>query len=76
MLVIRGQRREVIERRPIPTGTNLLRLFLVTVLEYIDGGWRVDDVSALGGTFSARREASEVRHVSVETRSSGSGRDA
>lgn len=55
----------VLEKRAIAAGTDLKRLFVSTMLEWIDAGWRIGDFSSCAGTFFCSRGI-ERRTVTIQ----------
>ena len=65
--VVRTMQGVVLERRTIPGDTDLKRLFVTVMLEWIDAGWRIGEFSSCSGTFVCTR-AIERRVVTIQSR--------
>ena len=55
----------VLQKRIIAAGTDLKRVFVSAMLEWIDAGWRVGDFSSCAGTFFCSRGI-ERRTVTIQ----------
>jgi hypothetical protein len=60
----------VLESRPLPPGTDLKRVFVAAMLEYIDGGWPLGEFGSRGGVFFCTH-GTEGRTVSITPTSPG-----
>ena len=63
--VVRSMTGALLESRQLPAGTALKRLYVATMLEWIDAGWQLGEFSSIGGTFFCTRGA-ERRMVSIQ----------
>jgi hypothetical protein len=50
-LVVRNQHGAIVESREIAAGVDLKRLFIASMLEWIDGGWTVCEFSSASAAF-------------------------
>lgn len=64
--VVRSVHGAVLEKRAIAAGTDLKRLFVSAILEWIDAGWGVGEFSSCAGTFFCSR-GSERRTVTIQS---------
>jgi len=64
--VVRSMHGAVLEKRSIAAGTNLKRVFASAILEWIDAGWRVGELSSCAGTFFCSRGI-ERRSVTIQS---------
>lgn len=64
-LVIRGMTGATLSARAIPADTNLKRLFVATMLEWVDAGWELEEFGSRTGTFFCHRGV-ERRMVSIQ----------
>jgi hypothetical protein len=64
-LVVRNQYGALVESHELAAGTDLMRLFIASMLERIDGGWTVGEFSSVGGTFFCTL-STERRMVAIE----------
>jgi hypothetical protein len=62
--VVRGPHDVLLESRLLPADSDLKRVFVVALLEYIDAGWKIGEFSSTSGTFFCTRGA-ERRMVSI-----------
>ena len=49
--VVTNIHRAVLEVRPLPAGTNVKRVFVATMLEWMDAGLKLAEFSSRTGTF-------------------------
>ena len=63
-LEICDQYGRVLEGRPLTPGTDLKRVFVAAMLEYIDAGWVLSEFSSRSGAFFCDR-GNERRQVFV-----------
>lgn len=63
-IVVKNAYGRVIETTPVPPGTDLMRLFLSTLLRYHDDGWRLNEFSSHLAEFFATKD-SEKRNVQI-----------
>src|ERR1019366_8429341 len=61
---VRNMHRALLEARPLPPGTDLKRAFVAAMIEWIDAGWGLGEVSSGDGTFFCTR-GSERRQVQI-----------
>lgn len=61
---VRDRLNAVLQTRLLPPGTNLKRVFVAAMLEWIDAGWQLGEFSSTGGTFFCTRGV-ERRMVSI-----------
>ena len=54
----------IVESHSIPTGTDLKRLLIESMLKWIDAGWQIPEFSSTTGTFFCTRQ-NERRIVSI-----------
>ena len=54
-LVVRTMTGMVVETREIPAGADLRRLFVATLLEWMDDGWQLGEFSSVAPTFFCTR---------------------
>ncbi len=66
-LVAHNNWHRIYEIRELPPGTDLMREFLVELLRYHDGGWRLSEFSAAIGYFFAEKEHEDRRMVRIAT---------
>jgi hypothetical protein len=64
-LVIHNMTGLVLDSGEIPAGADLTRLFVATMLEWIDAGWQLGDFSSVAPTFFCTR-AGERRMVTIQ----------
>jgi hypothetical protein len=69
-LIVRNMTGAIIESQEIPAGTDLKRLFVATMLEWLDAGWRLGEFSSTAGTFFCAR-GSERRMVGIHSTEPG-----
>jgi hypothetical protein len=60
-LVVDDPWRRIIRTEKLPAGTDLMRRFLVELLDYHDKGWRLHDFSTFAAHFFASKEG-ELKH--------------
>ena len=65
-LVVRNMHRGLIESRPIAADADLKRVFVAAMLEFIDGGWRLEEFSSRCGEFHCTRGAERIA-IGIET---------
>ena len=61
--VVENPWHKLLEVRPLPPGTDLLRMFLVELLKYHDAGWRLSRFNSDAGYFFATKAYEEKRQV-------------
>src|ERR1700677_3103151 len=64
-LVGRNARGSILESRELAPDVDLRRLFIASILEWIDGGWAVGEFSSVAAAFFCAR-AAERRMVAIE----------
>lgn len=64
-LVVRDPHGAIIESRELAAGIDLKRVFIASMLEWIDAGWAVGEFSSVAAAFFCDRSA-ERRMVSIE----------
>ena len=64
-LVVRSVTGATLEARSIQAETDLKRLYVATMLEWIDAGWQLGELSSRSGTFFCTRGA-ERRSVAIQ----------
>lgn len=64
-LVVRKMTGAVLDSEEIPPGADLKRVFVATMIEWLDAGWEVGEFSSTTGTFFCTR-GSERRMVGIE----------
>lgn len=69
--MVRTPHGAVVEQRLIAAGTDLKRLFVTAMLEWIERGWRVGEFSSCAGTFFCSRGV-ERRTVTIQSTDPGS----
>jgi hypothetical protein len=62
--VVRTMHGAVVESRELPEGADLKRLFVASILEWMDAGWQLGEFASRSGTFFCNRHA-ERRMVSI-----------
>lgn len=62
--VVLTMHRSVIKSNPIAPGTDLKRLFIASMLEWIDEGWTIAEFTSTTGTFFCSR-GTERRMVTI-----------
>jgi hypothetical protein len=65
--VVRNMHGAVLERRTIAGDTDLKRLFITAMLEWVDAGWQLGEFSSCAGTFFCSR-AGERRVVTIQSK--------
>jgi hypothetical protein len=63
--VVRSMHGTVLESRELPGGTDLKRVFVLAMLQWIDAGWRLGEFSSTSATFFCDRNP-ERRMVSID----------
>jgi hypothetical protein len=63
--VVRSLHGTVLESRELPVGTDLKRVFVLAMLQWIDAGWRLGEFSSSSATFFCDRNT-ERRMVSID----------
>jgi hypothetical protein len=63
--VVRSMHGTVLESRELPGGTDLKRVFVLAMLQWIDAGWRLGEFSSTSATFFCDRNH-ERRMVSID----------
>ena len=63
--VVRSTYGTVIESRLLPAGVDLKHEFVVSILAWMNGGWKVGEFSSVTGTFFCDRN-SERRMICIE----------
>lgn len=61
---VRSMHGAVLESRPLPGGTDLKRVFVAAMLEWLDAGWTLGEFSSVSGSFFCTRGA-ERRLVGI-----------
>jgi hypothetical protein len=61
---VRNMHGALLESRPIAPGSDLKRVFVVTMLEYIDAGWQLHEFGSRVGVFFCTR-GGERRQISI-----------
>lgn len=56
---------KLLEVRPLPAGTDLMRLFILELLRYQESGWRLNEFSAFSASFYATKECHNKRYVYI-----------
>jgi hypothetical protein len=64
-LVVRNEHGSIIESRELAPEIDLERLFVASILEWIDGGWIVGEFSSVGAALFCTRSA-DRRIVAIE----------
>jgi hypothetical protein len=64
-LVVRNQHGSIIESRELATDIDLRRLFVASILEWMDGGWTIGEFSSASAAFFCAR-STERRMVAIE----------
>jgi hypothetical protein len=64
-LVVRNEHGSILESRELAPDIDLRRLFIASILEWIDGGWAVGEFSSVAAAFFCAR-AAERRMVAIE----------
>jgi hypothetical protein len=64
-LVVRNMTGAVLDSQEIAAGADLKRVFVATMLEWLDAGWRIGEFSSTAGTFFCVRGA-ERRMVGIQ----------
>jgi hypothetical protein len=64
-LVVRNQHSSILESRELAPDIDLRRLFVASILEWIDDGWTVGEFSSVGAAFFCSR-STERRMVAIE----------
>ena len=62
--VVRSMHGALIESREIPRESDLRRVFVAAMLEWMDAGWRLGEFSSVSATFFCDRQ-SDRRMVSI-----------
>jgi hypothetical protein len=62
--VVRSMHGSLIESREIPPETDLRRVFVAAMLEWMDAGWRLGEFSSVSATFFCDRQ-NDRRMVSI-----------
>lgn len=62
--VVRSMHGSLIEAREIPRESDLRRIFIAAMLEWMDAGWRLGEFSSVSATFFCDRH-SDRRMVSI-----------
>jgi hypothetical protein len=68
--IVRNMRGALLESRPLAGGSDLKRVFVAAMLEYIDAGWQLGEFSSTGGVFFCTLGA-ERRMVSITSSEPG-----
>jgi hypothetical protein len=68
---VRDVHGRVLESRLLPAGTDLKRVFVAAMLEYIDAGWQLGEFGSHVGIFFCTR-GTERRMVSITPSAPGS----
>jgi hypothetical protein len=64
-LVVRDMTGAILDSEEIAAGTDLKRLFVATMLEWLDAGWELGEFSSTAGTFFCTR-GSERRMAGIQ----------
>ena len=64
-LVVRNQYGSILESRALAPEIDLKRLFIASILEWMDGGWTVGEFSSASAAFFCAR-STERRMVAIE----------
>jgi hypothetical protein len=62
--VVRSMHGSLIESREIPRESDLRRVFIAAMLEWMDAGWRLGEFSSVSATFFCDRQ-NDRRMVSI-----------
>jgi hypothetical protein len=63
-VVVRSMHGSLLESREIPRGSDLKRVFIAAMIEWMDAGWSLGEFSSVSATFFCDRQ-SERRMVSI-----------
>jgi hypothetical protein len=61
---VRNMHGKVLEARLMPPGSDLKRVFVAAMLEWIDAGWQLGEFSSTAGIFYCTR-GSERRQIDI-----------
>lgn len=64
-LIAKDPWRKILELRPLPPGTDLMRAFLIELLRYHDSGWRLGEFKSFGASFYVTKEYETKRYVYI-----------
>lgn len=64
-LVAEDPWRKILERRPLPAGTDLMRVYLLELLRYHDAGWYLSEFQSFSASFYATKEHELKRYVYI-----------
>jgi hypothetical protein len=64
-LVVRNEHGSILESRELAPDIDLKRLFVASILEWMDGGWAVREFSSASAVFFCAR-STERRMVAIE----------
>jgi hypothetical protein len=64
-LVAEDPWRKILEMRPLPAGTDLVRTFLGELMRYHDSGWRLNEFSTFSASFYATKEYEAKRYIYI-----------
>jgi hypothetical protein len=67
---VRDMHCRILESRLLPAGTDLKRVFVAAMLDYIDAGWQLGEFGSRGGVFFCTR-GTERRMVSISPTAPG-----